>query len=178
MRLLGCIGAVWGFCGVFAFVGYAVVRLSPYAVEAVCSDLAWYHWAFLVPWLVFMGVGEGYRGFQQAFSPRVVARALYLARHPKPVRVALAPVFCMGFFHATRRRRIVAFCLTGGIVMLVVIVSQLSQPWRGLIDAGVVLGLVWGLAAMLAFAFKALTGPYTVPPETPDEPARPPSQTG
>ncbi|MGF1483219.1 MAG: hypothetical protein ACFBZ8_02515 [Opitutales bacterium] len=170
--MVGRLGAVWGVLGVFALIGSASWRLSLKALEAFNGDytLLWYHWVFLVPWLIFMGMSEGYRGFQQAFSPRVVARAKYLVSHPSPARVLLAPLFCMGFFHATRKRRIVAYCLTTGIILLVLIVSQLPQPWRGLVDAGVVLGLVWGLAAMLVFAFKALIGPFDVSPETPDDP--------
>ncbi|MGF1448267.1 MAG: hypothetical protein ACFB20_02490 [Opitutales bacterium] len=172
MSWAGRMGAVWGFCGVFALIGSACWRLGQIGVEALNGTYAivWYHWAFLVPWVLFMGMSEGYRGFQQAFSPRVVARAKYLASHPSVARVLLAPLFCMGFFHATKKRRIVAFCLTGGILVLVLLVRLLPQPWRGLVDVGVVVGLGWGLAAMLVFAVQALTGPFDVSPETPDDP--------
>jgi hypothetical protein len=104
-----------------------------------------------------MLVAEGYRGFQQNFSPRVAARARHLASHPTPLRVALAPLFLMGFFGATRRRKITTWCLTLGIFLLVVAVRRLEQPWRGVVDVGVVLGLSWGLVALLVFALRAFS---------------------
>ena len=36
---------------------------------------------------------------------RVAARVHYLLHHPTPVRVILAPFFCLGYFGAPRRRR-------------------------------------------------------------------------
>ncbi len=172
MTVFGWVGALWGFCGVFALIGSACWRLGQIGVEALNGtyELFWYHWAFLVPWVLFMVMSEGYRGFQQAFSPRVVARAKYVIHHPSVARVLLAPIFCMGFFHATKKRKIVAVCLTTGILVLVLLVRLLPQPWRGLVDVGVVLGLGWGLVAMLVFAVQALTGEFDVSPETPDDP--------
>jgi hypothetical protein len=120
--------------------------------------------------VVFMAFAEGYRGFQQRFSPRVAARARYLRNNPRTLHVVLAPLFCMGFFHATRRRKITSFSVTFGIVVLVVLVRLLSQPWRGIIDWGVVVGLFWGLVSLAAFsarAFKREELPCS--PEVPEE---------
>jgi hypothetical protein len=87
------------------------------------------------------------------------------------LRLLLAPLFCMGFFHAHTRRRIVTICLTAGILLLVLLVRLLEQPWRGIIDAGVALGLSWGLISLLLFTWQALTQPgFAVSPETPDHP--------
>ena len=38
---------------------------------------------------------------------------------------------------------------------LVALVRRLDQPWRGIIDAGVVVGLAWGLAALWIFTARA-----------------------
>lgn len=131
--------------------------------------LQWFHWVGLVASLIFMGYAEGYKGFHLKFSPRAAARALYLKRNPTIARVLFAPLFCMGFFHATRKRKIVAYSLTAMIILLIVIVRQLSQPWRGIVDAGVLFGLGWGLVSVLLFSVKALFGKsYHVPPETPE----------
>jgi len=74
--LIRIIGPVWGFGGIFLLLGSACWRLSVYIDEAFLDyELAWYHWAFLFPWVVFMLVSEGDKGFRRAFSPRVVARA-------------------------------------------------------------------------------------------------------
>jgi len=42
---------------------------------------------------------------------------------------------------------------TGLIVLAVLIFNQLSQPWRGILDAGVLVGLVWGTTSLLAAAW-------------------------
>lgn len=154
----GWVGAFWGLAGVLFLLGFAVVRLTPLAVESLRMPLSTLQWAFLVVWVFFMVFAEGYRGFQKAFSPRVAARARHLRDHPTLVRVLFAPLFCMAYFAAPRRRRIASYALTVGIILLVVIVQQLEQPWRGLVDVGVVLGLGWGVAAIVVFAARALGG--------------------
>ncbi|MEO0795882.1 MAG: hypothetical protein AAFX93_12000 [Verrucomicrobiota bacterium] len=160
------IAILWGLGGVFLLVGSAVWRLTPYAVEAIQDGLTILQWAITVVWCVFMLVAEGYRGFQKQFSPRVVARSKYLSQNPVLWHVALAPAFCMGFFHATKKRKIVTWCVFTGIVTLVLIVRQLPQPWRGIIDLGVVLGLAYGLIWILIFAIRCYTGgKFDVDPE-------------
>ncbi|WOO40589.1 hypothetical protein [Rubellicoccus peritrichatus] len=155
---IGMIGAIWGILGVTAIIGSAVWRLTPYAIHAFDYSFSVMQWVVFVGFTIFMAFGEGYRGFQKAFSPRVAARALHLSKNPVPLRVIFAPFFCMGFFGATRKRKIVTWCLTTGIVILVILVRQLEQPWRGIIDFGVVLGLGWGIIAMWIFCAKAFFG--------------------
>ncbi len=167
--MLGRIGALWGVVGVSALIGWAIWRLAPVAAEAWHMPWGWLEWAVAVPWLLFMLVGEGYRGFQQGFAPRVAARARYLRDHPRVWHVLLAPAFCMGFFHATRKRMIVSWAVTAGIVLLIVLVRLLPQPWRGIVDLGVVAGLAWGLVAIVLFALHALTAQrFDHPPEVPE----------
>ena len=170
MRFVGAAGAVWGIVGVSLLIVGAVYRLGSVAIDAFAYPLDWRHWVFLVVFLVFMTVSEGYQGFQRGFSPRVAARARYLARHPNLVRALFAPLFCMGFFHATRRRQVTSILVTTGIVVAVVLVRQLAQPWRGIVDLGVVAGLVWGLVALGIFSYLAFTteafGQPTDVPET------------
>jgi hypothetical protein len=167
--MLGIIGAIWGILGLSYIFGSALFRLYPYAQELCGTSFAWYHWAGLVLSLVFMGYAEGYKGFQLKFSPRAAARALYLKNNPTLVRVLFAPLFCIGFFHATRKRKIVAYSLTLMILVLIFSVRQLPQPWRGIVDAGVLLGLGWGLVSIWIFSAQAFFGKrFEVSPETPD----------
>ncbi len=167
---MGTLGAFWGIAGVSLLLGSAIYRLAPLAVNAFLYDFYWYHWSFLVLIVLFMAYAEGYRGFQQRFSPRVAARARYLRYHPKALHVLLAPFFCMGYFHATKKRKVTSISLTVGIVILVLAVRLLPQPWRGIIDAGVVLGLVWGLVSLLVFCRSAFTSrDYDYSPEVPEE---------
>lgn len=165
---LGRLAAAWGVLGVLALLAQALVRLTPRAIEAVQSGLTTVQLVVLAGWLVFMVWTEGVRGFHRRFSPRVVARAQWLSHHPRPLFVLFAPLFCMSLFHASKRGLVVARVLVLAIVTLVAIVSQMSQPWRGIVDAGVVAGLGVGAASILWFAVRALGG--TAPPVPPDLP--------
>lgn len=138
-------------------LGCAIYRLTPRALEALGMELTPLHWVFLVVFTLFMLVAEGYRGFQKKFSPRTAARVKHLHDHPRALHVALAPAFCMGYFHAKKKTKITAICLTVGIILLVILVRFLPQPWRGLVDFGVVLGLSYGIASFIAFTIKAFS---------------------
>ena len=173
-HVLGRCGALWGVVGVIGLLGYAVLRLFPLITDAFTYPFQWYHWAVLVCHVALMAYTEGYRGFQQGFSPRVVARARYLAQHPRVLHVLLGPLFCMGYVYATWQRRIRSVSLTVFIVLLVVLVTRLDQPWRGIIDAGVVIGLLWGCLSIGAFSIQALrSDDFGVDPEVPQEAPRP-----
>jgi len=166
--MLGAIAAIWGFLGICLLFGSAIYRLGSMALQLSPGDFSWYHWLALAISLVFMGFAEGYRGFQQNFSPRAAARIRYLSRNLTLMRGLLAPLFCMGFFHASRKRMIVSYSLTGGIVLLILLVRTVAQPWRGIIDVGVVLGLSWGILSLAAFTLQAFTNPaFNHSPETP-----------
>lgn len=119
---------------------------------------AWQHVAVAVANAVFMAWSEGWRGFQQSFSPRVAARLEWLRNNPSAARVALSPLFAMGYFGATRERLIGIYALTAGIVVLIVVVHVLPQPWRAALDIGVVIGLSWGIVSTLACAWRVFNG--------------------
>jgi hypothetical protein len=157
-KFWGRVGALWGVLGLTALLGWAVYRVYPFALEATHEPWRWYEMAFFIFWMVFMLYGEGYKGFQKGFSPRVVARAAHLSQNPVWWHVLLAPLYCMGYIHATRKRRIVALSVTTGIIVLIVAVHWLPQPWRGIVDMGVVSGLIYGIGAMWAYAIQALIG--------------------
>ena len=128
----------------------------PLAVAS--TEFAWngLHWLALAVNLVVMAWFEGYRGFQQSYSPRLAARAWHLRHHATPLQAVLAPIVCMGFVYAPRRRMLAAWLLTLAIVGVVVVYRLLPQPWRGILDAGVVVGLLWGAIATVISAFHAL----------------------
>jgi hypothetical protein len=169
ISVVGVIGAIWGVLGVTLLLGRGLFALAPYALGLYEVDLEWFHWVLLTVSIFFMGYTEGYRGFQLKFSPRTAARALYLKRNPSLVRVLLAPFFCMGFFYATRKRKALSWSLSIAIIGLVVLVGKLEQPWRGIVDVGVLVGLTWGIASLVVFAGKAFFGNgFDVSPETPD----------
>lgn len=152
-----------------ALLVQAIWRLTPLALEPLqTGELSAAQSALYVGWVLFSMYTEGYRGFQKRFSPRVVARALHLVRHPRPLHVLLAPLFCMSLFHATRRTLAGAWGVTCMVIVLVVLIRYLPQPWRGIIDGGVVIGLLWGAVALVVYALRALSGRHPgVPAEVP-----------
>ena len=162
--------ALWGVLGVMAMVLFAIVRLTPMVIEALEESLNVLQWLAFAANIAVMAWSEGYRGFQLKFSPRVVARALYLYRHSTSFGTQLcAPLFCIGYFDACRRTKVGAWVGTTGIVILILLVHQLQQPWRGIVDAGVVVGLSWGLVSLAVMAFRTFrTGEYLVSPKVPD----------
>lgn len=165
---LGRFAAVWGIAGVLLLLGQAVFRLAQVAWQGLQGDLSGAQWGVLAGFVLFMAYAEGHRGFHRQFSPRVVARARHLALHPRTLHVILAPPFCMGLLHATRKRLIVSWSLLTGIIGLVLLVRTVAQPWRGIVDAGVVVGLLWGMVSVLHYVRVALTGgDLPVPPELP-----------
>lgn len=144
--------------GVAAFILRALVSLTPIALEPIQNgSLTTWQWVLLGGWVVFNLYAEGYRGFHRRFSPRVVARAMELGDNPRWFRVLFAAPYCMGLFRAPRRVLITSWVLLFVIMGVVVFVRQLAQPWRGIIDAGVVVGLGAGLLSMLFLFARAIT---------------------
>lgn len=169
MKIIPLIAALWGVIGITASLGKAIVGMLSKVEAGLSMELTPFHWICLVAFSLFMLFFEGYRGFQQKYSPRTAARVKYLYDKPNLLRGILAPLFCMGYFHANRKTKLKAYILTFGIMLLVKLVSYCSQPWHGIIDLGVVLGLTWGLIAFLIFSYQALFGKnFNHSPQTPD----------
>ena len=148
-------GALWAIGGIVGLLVWAVYRLARISIAAFDHPFAWYHWAALLAIIPFMAWSEGLRGFQLRFSPRVAERAMTVRRQPTLRRVALAPLYAAGYFEGTRRERLGVWLGTLGILVLIVVVHRLDQPWRGILDAGVVVGLSWGTIATLALSVRA-----------------------
>lgn len=148
-RWVGNIAVIWGLGGVIALLSMAIARLLSISIAAFGFSLTWVHWSVLIISVLFMAYAEGYRTFQKTWAPRVVNRALELKGNWNVLRIVLAPFYCMSFFDATRKRVLTAWITTVCIVLLIVLMNRMDQPWRGLIDAGVVVGLSWGVAAVI-----------------------------
>ena len=167
--MLGVLAAAWGALGLAGLLVFAVVRLL--GVVAAGWDAAWHwqHWFVLVANGVFMAWSEGHRGFGQRFSPRSAARVKWLLANPAGLRGWLAPLFVMAFFAAPRRRVVGTWVLTAAIVVAIVVVHALPQPWRAALDVGVVIGLCWGLVTFGLSLWRTLrdADEYAVSPEVP-----------
>jgi hypothetical protein len=137
----------------------ALVRLTPIALEPLREGgLTSGQSLIYAAWVLFSLYSEGYRGFQKAFVPRTVARAFYLASMPVSGLALIAPLFCMGLVHARPRRLVTSWAIVVAISIAVVLVRRMPDPWRGIVDGGVVVGLGWGLVSLLLTFAQALRG--------------------
>jgi len=152
---------------------FAIVRLAPMAFELIDYPLSVLQWALLILSVSYLAYAEGYKGFHKSFAPRVVVRANYLLKHPRLVTTILAPVFCMGFIYATRKRMVTSMALTTMIICFVLIVRLMPQPWRGIVDAGVVVGLFLGVSSIIYYLIQFFVRPesLTFSPEVPGDPS-------
>ncbi len=167
--ILNAFAAIWGMTGLSGVLIFAIYRLGRISLAAAEEDWHVWHWITLIVNLLFMAYAEGYRGFQRRFSPRSAARAFYLYQHGGLFNGLLAPLFCAGYFSASRRTMLVIWIGTVAIVVLVLLLQQIEQPWRGIIDWGVVIGLTWGVLSfwvMLVQTFSA--GRYQYSPDIPN----------
>lgn len=164
MRLFGF---YWGICGVIGILLFAVFRLANKVVEMTDYPLSVLQWLIMLCVVLYMAYAEGYKGFHLNFAPRVVARANYFRQSQDPMPgillILLAPLFCMGYFHATRKRVITSFIVTGAIITVVLLVGLVPQPWRGILDAGVVVGLGLGVVSILSFWIQVERGVWAHP---------------
>jgi len=154
--LIDSLIVIWGIAGVALLLGTAVVRLASISINAFGFTLSASHWLVLIVSIFFMAYAEGYKTFQRVWAPRVVERAFELKDSWTPITALLAPLYCMSFFSATRKRMLTAWITTACIVLMVILMNRIAQPWRGLIDAGVVVALTWGVLSLLGHSINKI----------------------
>jgi len=172
---------VWGVAGVIAYLSFGVFKVVPIVLDGLGAIQEMWQWGLLAVCLLFFAYVEGYKGFQLGFSPRVVSRAWVVSEENEELpswHKILAPAFCIGYFHGTQKRVISSWAVTTVIFAVVIGVKQLENPYRAIIDAGVIVGLVWGILSMVVIFLTALKDekppefdpalpedtPYTRPP--------------
>jgi len=159
------IGAAWGIIGISLLLGTAYTRLVPHIIDAFKFGLSPLQIIVLVLWVAYMLFTEGYQGFQKNLSPRVAARMWHLVNHGRRRDLILAPIFCLGYYSSTRKRLITTWALTIGIIFIILVVSHFTEPWRGIIDVGVVLGLGYGLLWIYIYVWRTIQNrTYVVDP--------------
>jgi hypothetical protein len=170
-KIISQLGFYWGVIGVVYILVKTIIQIFSYIIELTQSQLEFHHWIFLCLFTAFMAYTEGYKGFQKKFSPRIISRAIYLKNNLTIIRFIFAPLFCMGYFYGTKKRLITSYAVTAFVALLVLIMKIMPQPWRGMIDVGVVVGLSWGVIAIACFLFIYLKQKeFNYSPETPDQP--------
>ncbi len=166
--LVKALAVVWAVVGVLAMLIFAVCRLSVYAETTLSSELTILQGVLLILSCSFMAYSEGYKGFYLSFSPRFAARVKYVYKEGSAIQMLLSPLFCFGYFGTTRAKQAVAIILTTVLVSLVVFMRYVPQPWRGIIDAGVVVGLSLGiLSIMICLVKEFRSSEYTHDPQVP-----------
>lgn len=152
-REAGATGAIltlwWAVLGVFLVLFQAVVALGARALDTVAAGLTPAEWVALSALTGLFVYGEGVRAIGGRWVPGVLKRARDLARHPRPVYVALAPLYAMGLIGGTRRQVLVAWAGVAAVVGAVLVVRAFPEPWRGITDFAVAAALGWGAAVLL-----------------------------
>lgn len=173
----------WGTLGVIAYLSYGVAKVVPIVLEGLGSIEEPWQWGLLAVTLLFFAYVEGYKGFQNGFSPRVVSRAWVVSEEGEAMPLwhkVLAPAFCIGYFHGTFRRVAASWGVTTVIFAVVIGVKQLENPYRAIVDAGVIVGLIWGIVSIIVIFLKSLADekPPEFDPALPEEtPYTPPQQS-
>jgi hypothetical protein len=155
--MLRSLAVTWSIVGVSLLLGLAIFRLSVQVVALDFSLFSLFHWLVMIIFSLFMAYSEGYRGFQKGFSPRVAARVGYLKISNNLFDLILSPLFVLGYFNTTLRRQITVVVLTLMLAVLIQLMHFVPNPWRGIIDIGVIIGLTWGLVSFYWFTYRALT---------------------
>ena len=163
------LSVVWAVVGVVLMLLFAIARLSVYAFAAWEFGLTLMQGLFLIIICIFMAYSEGYKGFYLNFSPRFAARVKYIYQSGSAVERLLSPLFCFGYFGTTRSKQIVSIMLTTALITLVLFMHYVPQPWRGIIDAGVVVGLSLGVLSIIVCVVKELAhSTYLHDPQVPN----------
>ena len=147
---------IYSIGGVIAIFSSAIYRLYPHVRESMSYEYSTLNWIVLTAYLIVMIVGKGYFALHRGFVPRVIDRSELLIENGNLIDKLLAPLYCMGFFKAPRKRIIISYVMIFFIVSFIVSASKISQPWRGIIDLGVVVGLSLGILSLLSLGLKRL----------------------
>lgn len=150
---------IWAVVGILGLLAQAQLRLGKIAWEAVVSGgLTQSQALTCLSWVMLNAYLEGYRGFHRRFVPRVVARANHLATVPDAFPRWLGPIYAMAYVRAAPRAQYAAWGVTAAVLIAIFFVRQIDQPWRGIIDAGVVVGLLIGSVSLVLAAAQCLLG--------------------
>ncbi|MCK5050497.1 MAG: hypothetical protein KAS53_02065, partial [Candidatus Cloacimonetes bacterium] len=147
---------IYSIGGVIAIFSSAIFRLYPHVREGFSFELTTLNWVVLIAYLAVMIVAKGYFALHCSFVPRVINRSELLVENGKLIDRLLAPLYCMGFFKAPKKRIIISYAMLLLIIAFIVSASKISQPWRGIIDLGVIVGLSLGILSLLFLGINKL----------------------
>ncbi|MBT3756892.1 MAG: hypothetical protein HOK80_08665 [Candidatus Cloacimonetes bacterium] len=147
---------IYSIGGVIAIFSSAIYRLYPHVKESMSLEFSALNWTVLAAYLIVMIVGKGYFALHRGFVPRVIVRSEQIISNGNLIDKLLAPLYCMGFFKAPKKRMIISYLMILFIISFLVSASKIVQPWRGIIDLGVIVGLSLGIISLLLLGSKKL----------------------
>jgi hypothetical protein len=129
----------------------ATIRLGVRALLTVHEGLSTAQYVLLALSVSAFGYGEGYRALHRSFAPRVIERAKALARsEPRGLRGVLSsPLYMLCLVQAEPRLLRRGWLSVFLIVCAVMVVREVPEPYRGIIDAGVAVALGMGLCSLV-----------------------------
>jgi hypothetical protein len=151
---MGTLGSIWGVAGVLAVIAFAVLRLGLRAQNIFSYDLMWHQWAVLLLGSAILLYAKSFRVFRRRIAPRIAARAADIKKHPTTIKVIFAPFYCMGYFGSTRVAGLRMISVTLAMVVLILVVRYLPEPWRAILDFGIAVALAAGFFFILAESLR------------------------
>ena len=149
--------AAWALVGVAAIFAYAVLRLGERGIETIRAGLTPAEWAALAVIAALTVYSEGVRALQRRWVPHLFERVAGLRAEPVLHRL-LAPIWALSLIAAPRRSLLRAWVGLFAIVLAVILVRRLPEPWRGIVDFAVAISLGWGLVVMIAGMVRFFAG--------------------
>lgn len=151
----GHLAALWAVVGTAVLLGASSIQLGLRGAATIVAGLNGVEWLGLIVLTVAFVYGEGIRAIQRRYLPHVFRRIERL-RSAHPIHHVLAPLYAMSLVGFPLRELIAAWAGVAGIVLAVVLVAMLPQPWRGIVDFAVASALGWATIAFVMSAPRAL----------------------
>lgn len=136
---------IWGAAGVCFLFVFAVLRLGTRGIGTIQGGLGGLEWAALITLTVIFAYGEGYRALVRQWVPGLFRRLGRLRKESNVVLRLLAPAYALALITPDGGQRLRAWLGTGAIVVAIIVVSRLPDPWRGIVDFAVAVALLIGL---------------------------------
>lgn len=150
----GDAAAVWGITGFILILLRGAWRLAPRAFDLFDLQLDTMHWVAVAASVGAFGIGEGYVAIQKHYIPRLLDRADRLRRTPSLLFGLLAPLYCMGLIGWDVRTTLRGWGMVATIILMIIGMNYVAEPWKQIILVGVVLALVWAAVACTAAGIR------------------------
>ena len=149
MRHGPAIASGWAVSGVAGLFAWAVYRLGARGLETLRSGLGVFEWTAAVVLTAAFVYGEGLVALDRRWVPRLFERARRLRGERRLLPRVLAPLYGLALLGSDRAEVARGWAGTLAIVVAVLVVRALPEPWRGIVDFSVAAALAWGLSAIV-----------------------------